>query len=79
MERRAAIPWRTFDSDGNLVGLVFAPTALDATSDLPPGHSVYVGGPSPDEPERPWWIEAWNADAINPDDLIANDPRLGRG
>jgi hypothetical protein len=72
---RQLIPWRTFDPDGRFAGLVFAHSALDATRQLPARHSLYVGDPSPDKPDRPWWIEAWQTGAVDPDDLLANDQR----
>jgi hypothetical protein len=69
------LPWKEFDAEGVFVRLVFAANALDAAADLPAGHSVYVGGPSPREPARSWWADAWVASEVDPDELIANDPR----
>jgi hypothetical protein len=68
-------PWKTFDPEGRPAGIVFAGDALEAAQKAPAGHSVYIGGPSPDQPNRPWWLEAWRAGAVDPDELLANDPR----
>jgi hypothetical protein len=75
MTTMPSIPWRVFDAKGAFKGLVFAPNAVEALRQLPAGHSVYIGGPSAEYPLRPWWIDAWNSEAVHPDDLIANDPR----
>lgn len=72
---RRLLPWKVFDAEGVFVRLVVAENALDAAADLPAGHAVYVGGPSPREPARKWWADAWAASEVDPDDLIANDPR----
>jgi len=69
------VPWKTFDPEGRFAGLVFADNALEAAQSAPAGHSVYIGGPSPDQPDRPWWLEAWHAGAVDVDELLANDPR----
>lgn len=69
------VAWKTFGPDEEFAGLVFARNAFEAARQVPAGHSVYVGGPSPDEPDRPWWVEAWQAGTVEPDDLMANDPR----
>jgi hypothetical protein len=69
------VVWKTFDPEGGFAGLVLADDALEATRKVPAGHSVYIGGPSPDHPDRPWWLEAWHAGAVDPDELLADDPR----
>jgi hypothetical protein len=69
------VAWKTFDSEGRFAGLVFADDALKAAHNVPEGHSVYIGGPSRDQPDRPWWLEVWHARAVDPDELLANDPR----
>jgi len=40
-----------------VAGLVTATNALDALDQCPPRASVYVGGPSDAEPDRPWWAD----------------------
>ena len=69
------LPWKVYDGEGVFVRLVLAENALDASANLPEGHSIYVGGPSPQEPTRRWWAAAWAAGEVDPDDLLANDPR----
>jgi hypothetical protein len=49
--------WETFDADGAFLGTVTATNALEALDRCPPGTSVYVGGPSDAEPDRPWWAD----------------------
>ncbi len=72
---RELLPWKVIDPDGRFTGIVVARNVLDATSQLPANHSVYVGGPCPRDPSRPWWIDAWAAGDVDPDTLFANDPR----
>ena len=69
------VPWRAFNPEGDFLGLVLAQNALEAIRSLPPGCSVYVGGPSATEPERSWWVDAWNSGTVRADDLLGNDPR----
>jgi hypothetical protein len=76
MSTRPLLPWRILDVDGKHVGLVFAAHAIDAASLAPAGHGIYVGGPSCEEPDRPWWVDAWNAGSVDIADLLTNDPRL---
>jgi hypothetical protein len=75
MNESRLVAWKTFDPEGRFSGLVFADDALEAAHNAPAGHSVYIGGPSPAQPDRPWWIDAWRAGAVDPDELLTNDPR----
>ena len=75
MNESRLVAWKTFDPDGRFAGLVFADDALEAAHKVPAGHSVYIGGPAPAQPARPWWLEAWHAGAVDPDELLTNDPR----
>ena len=75
MNDNRLVAWKTFDPEGRFAGLVYASNALEATREVPAHHSVYVGGPSPEQPDRPYWFEAWQAGEIDPDELLGNDPR----
>jgi hypothetical protein len=59
-ERRFdGIPWLAVDPSGRIDCVVYAANALDAMRVIPPGTSLYVGGPCPEHPRRPWWTENW--------------------
>lgn len=53
------IPWLALDASGRIHCVVYASDALDALRAIPPGTSLYIGGPCAEHPRRPWWTENW--------------------
>ena len=56
---RDGIPWLALDPSGRIHAVVYAVDALAALREIPPGTSLYVGGPCAEHPGRPWWTENW--------------------
>jgi len=55
------IPWLAIDAHGRVHSVVYAANAIDASAGIPPGTSLYIGGPSAAHPGRPLWTENWRA------------------
>lgn len=53
------IPWLALGPSGEVSCVVYACDGLAALRAIPPGTSLYVGGPSAEHPQRPWWVANW--------------------
>ncbi|MDX6450663.1 MAG: hypothetical protein QOH16_712 [Gaiellaceae bacterium] len=69
------LPWKIYGEADEFLGLVFARNALEALDLSPKGSSVFVDGLPNADGRRTYWAERWRSGHVDPDELLANDPR----